>query len=81
MRESLDVVNRVLRLTPNADELVFHHLPCVLGVHGDGTALVHHLNVDAVRLNVGEFDVKRRRSRCAVVVGAHRRERLGALDV
>ena len=81
VRQPFDVVHRVLRLTSDAHGLVLGHVPRVLRIHGDGAVLVDHLDVDAVRLDVGELDLKRRRRGGAVIVGANRRERLQPLNV
>ncbi len=58
VREVIDVVDGILGLAFDGYRLVFFHVPCVLCVHDNRTFVVNHLDVDAVRLDVGEFDIK-----------------------
>ena len=77
--EVIDVVDRILCLTFDGHRLVFLHVPRVLGVHGNRSIDVDHLHVDAVRLNVGEFDIKGCGCRSTVIIGADGGEGLPAL--
>ena len=79
MGQVVNVVNGVLCLALDGDRLIFVHVPGVLGVHDDGSVVIDHLDVDAVGLDVGEFDVKGGRGCCTVVVGPDGGERFPAL--
>ena len=77
--EVVDVVDGILGLSLDEDGLVFVHVPGVLCIHGDRPLIADHLHVDAVRLNVGEFDIKGGGGCGSVVVGSNRREGLPTL--
>ena len=60
MGQPVDVIHGILCLALYGDNLVFLDMPGVLSVHCDGSIITNHLHVQAVRSNIGEFDVKGR---------------------